>query len=118
MHLHDTLAGTELDQHQQAEVARPQPGAGPGAEEAGHADAGDAVQHPERTHAVHDHVVRVQCSRVTLFAFLLDDEQRFISFDEKPRMVTHRDALEIQGRLPVGLGQPEVSVEKVEPREM
>lgn len=118
MHLHDTLAATRLDPQEQADAARMQPGSGPISGEAGHADAAEASHHLERTPAVHDHVVKVQCSRITLFAFLLDGDQRFISFDEKPRMVTHDDALEIQGRLPGGSGQPAVLVEKVESREM
>jgi len=106
-----------LDERVDGDVTPAEPGVEPEPAEAGHADATQDV-HPERTHAVHDHVVKVQCSRVTLFAFLLDGNHRFISFDEKPRMVTHDDALEIQGRLPMGAGHPPVSVEKVEAREM
>jgi hypothetical protein len=114
MRLHDTLAETMLNPHEPADAAHMPPGTGAALGDAGHADAAEATRHLERTHAVHDHVVRVECSRVTLFAFLVDGDERFISFDERPRMVTHDDALEIQERLPVGLGQPAVSVEKVE----
>jgi len=118
MRLHEMTAEMVLDQQAEPDDAAAEPGADPQPDEPAHAAATQAVPPIERTHAVHDHVVKVECSRVTLFAFLLDDDQRFISFDEKPRMLTYDDAVEIQGRLPMGLGQPPVSIEKIDPREM
>lgn len=118
MRLHEMTAEMVLDEQAEPDDAPSEPGAAPEPDEPAHAEAAQAVQHIERTHAVHDHVVKVECSRVTLFAFLLDDDQRFISFDEKPRMLTYDDAVEIQGRLPMGVGQPPVSIEKIDPREM
>ena len=67
---------------------------------------------------VNEYVVRVQCSGTTLYAFVIEDAQRFITYDRKPRMVTHDDALEIQERLPTGPGHSPVSVEKMPTREM
>ena len=117
MRLHDTLDETEVD-HDQPDVASSRADNGPPAGEAGPPYAIGTIHALERTTRVPEYVVRVQCSRVTLFAFVLDGDQRFISFDEKPRMVTHDDALEIQGRLPAGDGQPAVSIEKFELRKM
>jgi hypothetical protein len=67
---------------------------------------------------VNEYVVRVQCSGTTLYAFVLEGAQRFITFDQKPRLVTRDDALEIEGRLPTGPGHSPVSIEKVPTREM
>ena len=67
---------------------------------------------------MNEYVVRVDCSGTTLFAFMLEGGQRFITYDRKPRLVTRDDALEIQERLMTGPGHSLVSVEKMPTRQM
>ena len=69
-------------------------------------------------HAVNEYVVRVPCSGTTLYAFVLEGAERFITYDQKPRLLTRDDALEIQGRLPERLGESAISIEKVEKHKM
>jgi hypothetical protein len=63
--------------------------------------------------AVNEYVVRVPCSGTTLYAFVLEGAERFITYDQKPRLLTRNDALEIQGRLPHRHGESAISIEKV-----
>ena len=67
---------------------------------------------------VNEYVVRVQCSGTTLYAFVIEEAQRFITYDQKPRLLTRDDALEIQGRLPQRQGESAISIEKVEKHKM
>ena len=67
---------------------------------------------------MNEYIVRVQCSGSTLYAFVLEGAQRFITYDQKPRLLTRDDALEIQGRLPERLGESAISIEKVEKNKM
>jgi hypothetical protein len=118
MQLHEGLAHSGQGQHEHLDLERNQSGNVPPPEAAGHVGAPDTIHDLERKAAVQEYVVRVECSRGTLFAFMLDGDQRFISFDQRPRMVTRDDALEIQERLPAGDGQAPVSVEKIEQRKI
>ena len=68
--------------------------------------------------AVNEYIVRVPCSGTTLYAFVLEGAERFITYDEKPRLLTRDDALEIQGRLPQRHGECAISIEKVEKNKM
>ena len=67
---------------------------------------------------VNEYIVRVQCSGSTLYAFVLEGAQRFITYDQKPRLLTRNDALEIQGRLPQRPGESDISIEKLEQHKM
>ena len=67
---------------------------------------------------MNEYVVRVRCRGTTLFAFVLDGTQRFITFDHKPRLLTRDDALEIQQRLPAGPAGSAVSIERAPAHEM
>lgn len=64
------------------------------------------------------YLVRVKCETTTLFAYVLDIPQRFITYDNKPRLLTCDDALEIQDRLassaPEHASAFAISVEKVD----
>ena len=67
---------------------------------------------------VNEYVVRVQCSGTTLYAFVIEEAQRFITYDQKPRLLTRDDALDIQRRLPQRQGESAISIEKVEKHKM
>ena len=73
---------------------------------------------PGAESTLNEYVVRVQCSGSTLYAFVLEGAQRFITYDQKPRLLTHDVALEIQGRLPPGQGESAISIEEVETHKM
>ena len=72
----------------------------------------------EAESTLNEYVVKVQCSGTTLYAFVLEGAQRFITYDQKPRVLTHDVALEIQGRLPQRQGESAISIEKVETHTM
>ena len=102
--------------HHQPDVVSTRTTTTPLSGEAEHTRPVDAARDLEKAPPANEYVVRVQCSRATLYAFVLTGTERFISFDEKPRVVSHDDALDILGRLPAGPGNPVVSVEPVPPR--